>query len=375
MIRVYKYLIAITLILFAASSAHAGWQQTFADEFDGTSLSNNWLYVDYWGTQSRLLTGEKSCYLSSQVSLSGGSVYLTAVPGTVADCPPQDVSNIQYLSGQISTTTSFRQAYGYFEVRAKMPKGKGLWPEFRLHRVGGTLPPKGPEIVVAQTYGSANQALQQYDAVDDLDNVTQHVNSLVTTADLSADFHFYGVDWQPGMLIWYFDGVEVYRYAGTDVYADPMYMLLNLTVGANVTGDPDASTVFPASMVVDYVHVYARVNDGQPDTLPPTAAPTEPPPKVDKIAPKIAIILPFNGMTVKRNSSIILAAAAIDNVKVTSISFSVNGTTMCSVTNKSIDICTWKVPAATNVSVYTIIATAKDSAGNVGTATIKVNAK
>lgn len=381
MIRIAKSslssLLTIITFLFAAS-AHAGWQQTFADEFDGTAVDTSvWKTIDNYGRTNRLVTGELQCYSQSLATVDNGILSLTAQPGFPVEGCSSDTGNIQYVSGQLTTTGGFRQRYGYFEVRAKMPKGQGLWPEFRVADAGNGNFLHPSEIVVDATYGSASQAIQQFNEVDD--NTGMYiVNSQVQTpaVDVTADFHTYGVDWQPDVIVWYMDGVEVRRLSRTGVFGvQDGYLILNLAVGGREAGDPDATSVFPSSMQVDYVHVYARVSDGTPDVLPPGAVPPPPPPPpADDKAPRVKIILPKNGMKVKRKSVMLLAALAKDDVKVTSLTFSVNGQDICT-THHALEVCLWRVPADKNVTDYEITATATDAAGNQGTDSVMIKAK
>jgi beta-glucanase (GH16 family) len=79
----------------------------------------------------------------------------------------------------------------------------------------------------------------------------------VSTPDVSADFHVYAVDWSPGMIVWYLDGVEKFR-SDQGVPQQPMYLLANLAIGGAWPVPPDETTPWPASFDLDYVRVYAR---------------------------------------------------------------------------------------------------------------------
>ncbi len=77
--------------------------------------------------------------------------------------------------------------------------------------------------------------------------------------DFSANYHIFGVDWEPGAITWYVDGVERYRFTNTAYISnEPMYVLLNLAVGGDWPGSPDASTVFPNYFDVDYVRIWQK---------------------------------------------------------------------------------------------------------------------
>jgi hypothetical protein len=85
---------------------------------------------------------------------------------------------------------------------------------------------------------------------------------------LGDAFHTYAVDWSPNLIVWYLDGSEYFRATPaslggkTWVYDHPFFMILNVAVGGYWPGNPDGSTVFPQTMLVDYVRVSAWNNDG-----------------------------------------------------------------------------------------------------------------
>jgi beta-glucanase (GH16 family) len=79
------------------------------------------------------------------------------------------------------------------------------------------------------------------------------------------DFHLYAIEWEPGVIRWYVDSKQYHQVtpaslpAGTKwVYDHPFYLLLNLAVGGQWPGNPDATSTFPQTMLVDYVRVYQR---------------------------------------------------------------------------------------------------------------------
>ena len=81
----------------------------------------------------------------------------------------------------------------------------------------------------------------------------------------SDDFHVYAVEWEPNAIRWYVDGKQYHQVtpaslpAGTKwVYDHPFYILLNLAVGGQWPGNPDATSTYPQTMLVDYVRVYQR---------------------------------------------------------------------------------------------------------------------
>lgn len=358
-------------ILFAATAAvmsialpaHAGWQQTFNEDFNGTSLDiTKWKMFDYWGLENNFQDGDQQCYTPNNVSVSGGNLILTARQEFPLGCNP-DPGTLQFTSGQISTGMSFSQAYGYFEMRAQLPSGVGLESVFRLAEPGGAFPPRPPEIsVTAKDGANASEATARYSYFDEA-NELQTYESGYSNAALSSGFHVYGVDWQPGLLIWYVDGVERAR-TEIGVSSNPLYMILQLAVGNSRTGMPDASTVFPANMQVDYIRVYSRVNDGQPDTLPPGVNPPAP---SDKKAPTVVYTAPvLLQRIVGDGKKFAVKVNATDNVGVTKVEFRLGNELICTDTTAPYS-CDMKAPVLAKkelLRIVTIKVKAYDAAGN-----------
>jgi beta-glucanase (GH16 family) len=157
-----------------------------------------------------------------------------------------DIFGYRYTSGLITSRPSFAQTYGYFEIRAKLPRGKGLWPAFWLLPSDGAWP---PEIDVLESIGdpgvayvTAHSTTRKYEGVE---------------VRLEPDaFHTFAVAWDAKELVWFVDGREVRRAPTPDDMHKPMFLLANLAVGGNWPGAPDASTQFPARYLIDHIRAY-----------------------------------------------------------------------------------------------------------------------
>ncbi len=171
----------------------------------------------------------------------------------------------KYTSGMITTQFSFSQTYGYFEMRAKLPPGKGLWPAFWLLPTDATWP---PEVDAMEAFGAPNdkgegQATMIHYASHTVagkkDKSCGEWHNL--GVDLTKDFHTYGVDVEADAITYYFDGVAYAHCLPNPDTNKPFYMLVNLAVGGlgSWPGVPDPSTKFPAYMYVDYVRAYNKI--------------------------------------------------------------------------------------------------------------------
>lgn len=251
------------------------YSQTFADNFDALSLDLEdgqskgvWrTNFGYGGVHSRTLpnNGELQVY-SDRLFAGTGTTSLNIDPFRLADgkldivAEPlkEDLRQFtwgrSYTSGLLTTRASFSQMYGLFEIRAKLPRGKGLWPAFWLLPAKGVWP---PEIDVLEVLGDNTKKL----------NVSWHSNAGgnhtsdtkgIEVPDMSEDFHTYSVVWEKETLMWFFDDVQVASKTTPEDFHQPMYMLINLAVGGTWPGSPDRTTPFPAKYTIDWVRAYAR---------------------------------------------------------------------------------------------------------------------
>jgi len=187
---------------------------------------------------------ELQYYAPDAFQVSGGLLRITAEPR-----PQQGYA---YSSGIITTKNIFAQQYGYFEMRAQLPAGQGLWPAFWLLHSG---PAGGDEIDIMEMLGHDPNTIYVSNHWQDEANQLQGQTQPVTSADFSSGMHTFGLNWTPDKLAWYVDGVK--QAESTDhVPAGPMFILANLAVGGTWPGYPDATTPFPAVMSIDYIRVY-----------------------------------------------------------------------------------------------------------------------
>lgn len=171
----------------------------------------------------------------------------------------------RFLSGVMTSRDSFRFRYGRVEMRARMPAGNGYWSAFwLLNAYYNQDQPEDPEIDIVEALGERpDRVYQVYHHQTDPDGDgfftnTESNESHVAVENFSTDFHTYRVDWEPGRLVWYVDGVETKRVEGDQVSDEQMYLIANLAVGGGFPVPPDASTPFPGRFEIDFIRVWQR---------------------------------------------------------------------------------------------------------------------
>lgn len=173
-----------------------------------------------------------------------------------------------FTSARLTTSGTVERGPARFEGRIKMPEGKGIWPAFWLlgsdfEEVGW---PNCGEIDILETRGSEPRTVINtvhgpgYSAGEGVSNTT-----VLAEGSTASDFHTYAVDIDPEHIVWWVDDQRVHTVRVGDIpggtpwaFDGPFFIILNVAVGGHFDGDPDATTVFPAEMVVDEVRVYER---------------------------------------------------------------------------------------------------------------------
>jgi beta-glucanase (GH16 family) len=171
----------------------------------------------------------------------------TVENGVLKIWPQRDASG-KFFNRTIDTDGKFEQRYGYFEMEAKLPRGKGTWPAFWLFAHPEN---RRPEIDIMEAYPGGVDPWGFVDA----DGVARPraygstvwydegaqagTRQYDTGKDLSARFHKYAVKWEPHQQSFYFDGKLVHTVKAQ--MNDAMYLMLDLWFGSS-SGDPDETT-------------------------------------------------------------------------------------------------------------------------------------
>jgi len=302
---VYNLYIVLALVGVFASAAPAGWSMVWNDEFEGTSIdTTKWEHeVDCNGGGNN----ELQCYTAREQNskVENGNLVITAraeagYTGTNTGCtyPGACLGTRDYTSARLRSrwANGASWAYGRFEVRAKCPKGKHLWPAIWMlpsDLAYGQWASSG-EIDIMEMRGqetSTSQTTLFYGG-------TWPNQKLISTwgmnfsFDFSADYHIWVFEWDETEMRFFIDDQPTWTVNLDKMWSDPgnpytanrqpwdkrFHMLLNVAVGGSFLNGygtlsyTEAQQWQSPSLYIDYVRVYKRDTSTPPATLPATSA-------------------------------------------------------------------------------------------------------
>ncbi|WP_081844314.1 discoidin domain-containing protein [Cellulomonas sp. URHE0023] len=234
----------------------------FSDEFNGTSGTgpdtSKWT-VDPGTGQN----GEQQYYTPS------GNLNMDGQGHLVIQARKEAAGGRDYTSGRMNTTNKFMFTYGRVEARIKVPAGQGYWPAFWMMGADfltGRPWPYNGEVDIMEVLGKDTTTSYSTLHAPAYNGAGGYGGSykLPDGAPLSNDFHTWAAEWDANGIRYFLDNRLVFTAdkatvestRGPWIYDHDFYVILNLAVGGDWPGPVDATTPFPAQMLVDYVRVY-----------------------------------------------------------------------------------------------------------------------
>lgn len=245
----------------------SSWQLVWADEFDGADGSapdpEKWVFDlggGGWGNNELQTYTDRR----ENAAIRDGMLVIRAVKESFAG---RDGVRREYTSARLKTLGRFSRAYGRFEARIKVPRGQGIWPAFWM--LGDDIEsagwPRCGEIDIMENIGREPLIVHGtlhgpgYSGAQGIGGAFSSPGG----RPFADDFHVFSIEWEPQTIRWAVDGTVYQTRTASDlpagarwVYDHPFFMLLNVAVGGNWPGSPDATTSFPQEMQVDWVRVH-----------------------------------------------------------------------------------------------------------------------
>jgi len=229
-----------------------------ADVGDGCSVG-----ICGWGNNEKedyrddrenvALNGSGQLAITARVAAPGRSCYYGAC---------------RYTSAKLTTRGLMNAAPGRVEARLKLPSGQGLWPAFWMLGSGHpTTPwPLCGELDIMENRGSQTDATSSaVHGPNYAGGVSFNSRSSLPFGSLTSDYHVYAVEWDANTIQFFVDTRQTFAVErsqveskGPWVFNQSFYVILNLAVGGHLDGDPASDSIFPATMLVDWVRAYRR---------------------------------------------------------------------------------------------------------------------
>lgn len=233
----------------------AGFKLILDESFDAARLNS-----ELWETKLKVLGREGDRYhnhsylnylVDDDVLLESGSLRLRAARGKVHGDDPPGV--YEYSAGMVSSHDRFSFTYGYIEIRAKFPGGKGAWPCFWLMPQSHQWP---PEFDIAEYY--AGRKLMHLGLCHGNFPDVQWASGGNLDVDFEGAWNTFGLLWLPNKAQWIQNGVVKHETEGQHVPNIPMYVILSNGVSSRFgpSGAPNAETGFPNFFEIDYLRVW-----------------------------------------------------------------------------------------------------------------------
>lgn len=239
---------------------YPGMTLVWRDEFNGTSLNtSDWTYEtgtgnNGWGNN------ELQYYRQENLSLADGFLTITA--------KRESFGGREYTSSRIKTQDKKTFRYGRIDFRAKLPKGKGIWPALWMlgNNISTVSWPASGEIDIMELVGGGLGKDNTVHGTIHYDNNGTYTNTggsfTLPSGDFSDKFHVFSIIWEATSIKWLVDGVQFHSVdtssPALSEFNNHFFLLINLAVGGNWPGNPDGSTVLPQRMMVDYVRVFQK---------------------------------------------------------------------------------------------------------------------
>lgn len=233
-------------------------QLLWSDEFNDAALnSSNWTHelgngcnvgICGWGNNELEVYTDKA----ENIRLENGKLVITAIKEAGGG----------FTSARIKTENKQEPKYGRIDVRAKLPKGQGIWPAIWMlgENIDVVSWPACGEIDIMELVG--HQPATVHGTVHYRDDVYKYSSGSksLTSGDFSEKYHVFTIVWDSNTITWYVDNVQFKQFLNTGIAGWPFnksfYFIMNVAVGGNWPGPPDNTTVFPQQMMVDYIRVF-----------------------------------------------------------------------------------------------------------------------
>ena len=245
---------------YETPKSYSGYNLVWDDEFSGNQLNSNYWSAEIGNGTNGWGNNELEYYRNSphNVFLSNGNLIIEA--------RKESYGGYDYTSARIKTQDNFNFQYGRVDIRAKLPKGKGLWPALwmlgsNINSVGW---PACGETDIMELIGSQSSTVHGTLHWASATGADVYKSATYNSGDFSQQFHVFSMLWKQDTIQLYVDDNLYLTVTKADVgnanypFNAKQFFIFNVAVGGGFPGNPDSSTTFPQRMFVDYVRVFQK---------------------------------------------------------------------------------------------------------------------
>lgn len=258
-----RYLILVYIFLVGCKNKEE-WKLVWADEFDveGAVDSTKWMY-DTKGNAWNWGNNELQYYTDKEGNNAWVEKGVLKIEARL-----DSMGGKRYTSARLKTQGKASFTYGRFEIRAKLPSGRGIWPAIWM--LSDSIETKGwplsGEIDIMEHVGYQPDSIYGTIHSETYNHLKKtEKTKAIYLADPYTEFHVYGIEWSKEKIDFFVDGV-IYNTVINEGLTEKewpfdhsFYLLLNVAVGGNWGGKMGIDdSIFPAVMEVDYVRVYSK---------------------------------------------------------------------------------------------------------------------
>ncbi len=242
---------------YESPASYSGMEQVWSDEFTGTSVNSlNWGYDiggHGWGNN------ELQFYREENATVANGALLIEAKEETFG--------GRNYTSSRLLSQRKQEFQYGRIDIRAALPFGQGIWPA--LWMLGANFStvgwPRCGEIDImeylghnrSQSFGTLHWANASGDRACTCGDQNSYYN--LPTGNFTDEWHVFSIMWDENKIEWLVDNTKFYETminTEQEEFRNEFFFIMNIAVGGNLPGSPNATTSFPQRMFVDYVRVF-----------------------------------------------------------------------------------------------------------------------
>ncbi|MCC5919565.1 MAG: glycoside hydrolase family 16 protein [Cyclobacteriaceae bacterium] len=251
---------------FESPESYEGYKLVWRDEFDGNTLSNDWVHdigtgasigLNGWGNN------ELQYYRQENTKIEDGFLIIEA--------RREGFGGRNFTSSRIKTEGQQSFAFGRIDIRARMPYGQGIWPA--LWMLGDShsdigWPACGEIDIMEMIGGEENRVHGTLHWLQPSSSGGFHAefghSKRLSTGTLADQFHVFSLVWDESTITFMLDdqayGSIDLRPSHMAAFKEKFFFIFNVAVGGNWPGSPDSTSTYPQQMVVDYVRVFQKVD-------------------------------------------------------------------------------------------------------------------